>query len=102
MVVSDLLLPELSEVLQRDKLRRYLTKDQARRFVEGIAALAEHAADPPPSATRRVRDPDDEYLVALAEAAQVHFLVSGDGDLLAVEASPVVSPRARLERLVAG
>ena len=37
---NDLLLAELSEVLQRDKLRRYLTKDQARRFVEGIATLA--------------------------------------------------------------
>lgn len=102
LVVSDALLAELSGVLQRDTLRRYLTRDQARRFVEGLVALAEHAADPPPSAVRRVRDPDDEYLVALAEAARVDCLVSGDADLLAVEARPAVSPRALLERLAAG
>lgn len=98
-VVSDQLLRELSEVLARDKFRRYLTQEQADRYVEGIAASAERAADAAPSVVARVRDPDDEYLVALAEAAQVDCLVSGDGDLLAVAAVTVVTPRDLLRRL---
>lgn len=98
-VVSDRLLQELAEVLARDKLRRYLTREQAARYVEGIAASAERAADATPPALARVRDPDDEYLVALADAAQVDCLVSGDGDLLAVDAVTVVTPRDLLRRL---
>lgn len=48
-----------------------------------------------------VRDPGDDYLVALARSAAAHALVSGDGDLLALDLEDVLvlSPRAFLERL---
>lgn len=47
------------------------------------------------------RDPDDDYLVALAEAAEVDALVAGDKDLLTARPAivPVVTPRAFLDRL---
>jgi len=53
-------------------------------------------ADPPvPS-----RDPDDDYLIALASAHRA-ALVSGDKELLALEGEiPVFSPRAFLDLLV--
>lgn len=47
----------------------------------------------PPAVTR---DPDDDYLVAQAEAGAVDYLVSGDKDLHALKGEPfpfeIVSP----------
>jgi len=46
------------------------------------------------------RDPDDDYLIALASAHRA-ALVSGDKHLLALEGEiPVFSPRAFLDLLV--
>lgn len=62
--------------------------------------LGELVPDPPglPGGLRQpvCRDPDDDYLVALAEAADTTFLVSGDRDLIELEYGPVVvrSPHA--------
>jgi uncharacterized protein len=56
--------------------------------------------DPPPHpAVCRV--PDDDYLVALARAARVDALVTGDRDLLVLEdiGAPVITPRALVEEL---
>lgn len=55
LLVSALLAEELREVLSRPKLRRWLTLEDARAFLEGVELLAETvlaarrgAADPPP------------------------------------------------------
>jgi predicted nucleic acid-binding protein len=47
------------------------------------------------------RDPNDDYLIALARGAGVDAIVSGDADLLALErADPaVVSPSRLVEQL---
>jgi hypothetical protein len=47
------------------------------------------------------RDPGDDYLVALAQAANVDHLVSGDKDLTSLTAAspPVLSPAAFLDLL---
>jgi predicted nucleic acid-binding protein len=46
-----------------------------------------------PSFARKVRDPDDHYLVALGREAQADYLVSVDRDLLDAELDlPVVDP----------
>jgi uncharacterized protein len=99
LVVSDqLLLGELTRVLAYPRLRRRVAADDAAAFVELLRESAERAADPaePPP---RSRDPNDDYLLALAEAADAQ-LVSGDGDLLALaEQYPIMAPRAFLGTL---
>ena len=49
-----------------------------------------------------IRDPDDRWIVASAEAATADMLVTGDQDLLSVAGDaplPILTPRAAWERL---
>lgn len=85
LLVSPLLLAELREVLARRKFRRWLPVDDAAAFVDAVALLADLVEDPPEETWARVcRDPNDDYLVALAETTGATLLVSGDGDLLTI------------------
>jgi uncharacterized protein len=95
------LLGEVASVLGRDRLRRYLSIEEARRFVADLAGVMTLAADPPPPYPAVCRDPDDDYLVALARAAVVDALVTGDRDLLELEdiGVAVITPRELVERL---
>ncbi len=103
LVTCPSLLAELDEVLRRPKLRRYLSVEEAQRYVARLAEVAEHSPDPVirPGLTR---DPDDDYLVALAQEANADYLVSGDRDLTVLThlQPPVLEPRAFLEHLNAG
>ncbi|MHB1500152.1 MAG: putative toxin-antitoxin system toxin component, PIN family [Candidatus Dormibacteria bacterium] len=81
LIVSPLLLEELETVLARPKFRRSLSGYDAHRFVAMVRDLAE-AGDDPPTATEPITpDPDDDFLVVLAEAPEVDVLASGDRDL---------------------
>jgi putative PIN family toxin of toxin-antitoxin system len=95
------LLGEVASVLARGRLRRYLSIDEARRFVADLAGVMTLAADPPPPHPTVCRDPDDDYLVALSRAAVVDALVTGDRDLLELEdiGVAVMTPRELVERL---
>jgi putative PIN family toxin of toxin-antitoxin system len=95
------LLGEVAAVLGRDRLRRYLSIDEARRFVADLAGVMTLAEDPPPPHPTVCRDPDDDYLVALARATLVDALVTGDRDLLELEdiGVAVITPRELVERL---
>jgi putative PIN family toxin of toxin-antitoxin system len=95
------LLGEVAAVLGRDRLRRYLSIEEARRFVADIASVMTLAADPSPPYPAVWRDPGDDYLVAFARAARVDALVTGDRDLLElVDAGvAVITPRELIERL---
>ena len=83
MVVSYDLLLELEAVLLRDKFRKRLTVTDVLSYVE---YLRERATVIPSRGNERapggpvVPDPDDEYLVHLAEDAQADRIVSGDKD----------------------
>lgn len=101
MVVSPQLLAELDTVLAREKFRRWLSEEEARRFVAAVRALADVIPDPPAPTSRATADPQDEFLVALAQTADVVALVSGDPDLtdLVHLGPPVLTPTAFLERL---
>jgi predicted nucleic acid-binding protein len=85
----------------RERLRHYLSIDDARRFVADLAGVMTLAADPPPRYPAVCRDPGDDYLVALARAAVVDGLVTGDRDLLELEdvGVAVITPRELIERL---
>lgn len=101
LVVSALLLAELATVLGRDKFRRWLSHDEARRFVADVRLLADVVSDPPSTAHRETPDPDDEFLIRLARSADVVALISGDPHLTNVVGldPPVRTPAAFLDRL---
>ncbi len=90
LVVSPQLLGELERALAYPKLRRRISESQASAVVAWIGAEAVTVADedsPPP----RSRDPDDDYLIALAQTARA-ALVTGDADLLVLrEQLPIFS-----------
>lgn len=96
-VVTQHLLDELTAVLIRPKFRRWLSVADAVAFVETLGGYADLLPDlgtPQP----RVRDPDDDYLVALAEAAAA-VIVTGDADLLDADLKPpAITPRDLLAR----
>lgn len=99
-VVSTTLLDELNLVLARPKFRAYL---DARTATEYVARIRRHATliDDPETVPVVTRDRDDDYLVALARAAKVDALVSGDRDLVesGLTDPPVWTPRELADRL---
>lgn len=99
-VVCPILLDELRRVLKRPKFRRYVSPDQATRFLPEFTRSAEHHDDP--TATPSVsRDPEDDYLVALARTSRADALVSGDKDLTHLNLHDLVihTPRQFLDEL---
>ena len=99
LVVSPRLLRELARALAYPKIRSRLGVDAGREFTSLFAQLAETVPDPGSRPSVRSRDPADDYLIALAAAADA-ILVTGDAHLLDLAgAIPVETPRAFLERL---
>ncbi|ARV85404.1 putative toxin-antitoxin system toxin component, PIN family (plasmid) [Mycobacterium intracellulare subsp. chimaera] len=97
-VVTQHLLDELAGVLIRPKFRRWISIADAIAFVESLGGHAD-LRDDPGSPTTGVRDPNDDYLVALAEAADA-VSVTGDDDLLTAEIEPsAITPAQLLARL---
>lgn len=92
LIVSPLLLEELGSVLRRKKFRRYVDLDVVDQYVDLLrrdSAFADDPAGPPPI---RCRDPDDDYLIALAHD-RAAALVSGDDNLLELAGKiPVFTP----------
>lgn len=97
LVISDGLVAELRRALAYPKIRSRVTEEEAAAFIDILGRTATSVEDPA-NAPRRSRDPGDDYLLALAEAAAA-MLVTGDQDLLALTDLPVVSPAAFLESL---
>lgn len=97
-VVTQHLLDELAAVLIRPKFRRWISVADAIAFVESLGGHADLRDDPGPPAAG-VRDPNDDYLVALAEAADA-TIVTGDDDLLEAELEPPAITPAQLVTLL--
>jgi putative PIN family toxin of toxin-antitoxin system len=102
LVTSPLLLREVTMVLARPRLQKYVSPDEATRFVADMAAQTTLLGDAPgPPAV--CRDPRDDYLVALAEANGAEAIITGDLDLLAIDPGQltveVITPRQFVERL---
>jgi putative PIN family toxin of toxin-antitoxin system len=101
LITSPALLREIASVLARPRLRRYLSIEEAERFVADLAGVTALTADPSSPHPAVSRDPDDDYLVALAHAADAETIVTGDADLLSLEEPglSVMTPRDLVERL---
>jgi putative PIN family toxin of toxin-antitoxin system len=76
-----MLIGEIGDVLDRRRLRKRISADDARAFVATISLLANQVPDPSHIAVV-TRDGDDDYLVALAREHDALWIVTGDNDLL--------------------
>ena len=96
LVSSPALLAELERVIQRPKFDAILTRsatscDQALAELRQLAEVIE----PAPLSQPVCRDPDDDAVLALAQAARADCIVSGDDDLLALDnylGIPIIAP----------
>jgi putative PIN family toxin of toxin-antitoxin system len=103
MVSSPALLAELADVIGRAKFDSILTRSNTsrERSLAEVRQLAE-VIEPPPLPQPVCRDPDDDQVLALAIAAKVDLIVSGDNDLLSLasfEGIPIVEPAEAIKRL---
>jgi putative PIN family toxin of toxin-antitoxin system len=100
LIVSPLLLDELTVTLLRPRFRRWVSENDAVAFIE-VLRLSAVMADDPVDVRPVSREPNDDYLVALAREASAHVLVSGDDDLTSIVGNdpPIVTPRLFLAGL---
>jgi uncharacterized protein len=98
-VLCNRILRELDRALQRPYFAARVTDLERRQADAVLRAAADMFPDPvaPPAV---VRDPGDDYLIALAQATRVDAIITGDRDLLGHEGlePPALTPRAACER----
>jgi putative PIN family toxin of toxin-antitoxin system len=83
LIASLPLLKEVRTRLERPKFRRYLSAEDAERFVLDFAAVCDK---PALSGSIRVcRDPDDDMVLETAVAGRADCIVTGDQDLLVLD-----------------
>ena len=89
------LIGEVSDVLDRPRLRKRISAEDARAFVATISILPNQVSDPAEIAAA-TRDADDDYLISLAREHDAVWIVTGDDDLLGWEEQlpPTIAPAA--------
>jgi putative PIN family toxin of toxin-antitoxin system len=94
-----LLITELERALRRRYFAARISVERRAVFCDAVAERAAIHADPvnPPPL---LRDPSDDYIVALARSAGAEAIVTGDRDLLdhAGLEPAAITPRAACER----
>lgn len=92
LVVSEMLLTELSRTLRYPKLRRQIPPEKATAFIHWVREHGTLAGDPEGPPPVSSRDPDDDYLLALAIERRA-YVVTGDQDLLVLAGDlPILTP----------
>ena len=82
-VTCEAQLRELADVLNRPRIRKYISEVQAETFLDLLCEIALMVE--PVQGPTICRDPKDDYLLYMAIAAQADYLVSGDNDLLTLD-----------------
>ena len=103
MLVSPKLIAELTDVLGREKFAAHASDGRAPAFTAVLLDRAEMVQDAAPGSLKTA-DPEDDYLIAVAQAHKADAIVSGDPHLLNVTSSdlPVLTPRELADRLGLG
>jgi len=83
-VVHEELLGEFEDVARRTKFRKYFPNEVVDALLEKLRSDG-LTIEAPLAIEKICRDPDDDYLLALAKAAKAHVLLTGDEDLLVLE-----------------
>ena len=81
LIFSERLIAEFEEKARKTKFSKYFTQEQTDALVDllrNVGTLQQDHPRPPAIC----RDPDDDYLLALAKVAKAHVLLTGDKDLL--------------------
>lgn len=83
LLFSEELLQEFLEVTKRPKLRKYFSEREISKILDGI----HHYADFVDVHTKVniCRDPNDNFLLALAVDGKADYLITGDEDLLVLK-----------------
>lgn len=76
LVTSTLQIEEIAAVTRRAPVRPLITPSQAGRFINDLRRFGTVLQNLP--IVERSPDPNDNYLLAMAEASAANFLVSGD------------------------
>ncbi len=76
LVTSTTQIAEIRSVTHRPSVRPLITPAHVGRFVNDLHRFATVLDRPP--AVHRSRDPNDNFLLAMAEAGKADFLVTGD------------------------
>jgi putative PIN family toxin of toxin-antitoxin system len=102
--LSEPILAELGDVLQRPRVRRAgdFTEAQVREFLEALAEDCQFVDAPLPVVDIVASDPDDNVIIATALAGDADLIVSGDKDLLRLPeqaAFRIVTPAEFVEML---
>ncbi len=99
LVVAEMLVAELKRTLAYPKLRKRIPAEKAASFANWVrdhGTVVEDPAIPPPVTCR---DPDDDYLLALAVDRHA-YLITGDQDLLVLSDNlPILTPAQFATRL---
>jgi len=102
LVACDALVAELREVAGRPFFRARLRASAAELLAAGVRDFSFYCRDLPSGPV--APDPKDSFLLALAEAGQAGYLVTGDMELLSLKrhkATRIVTPAAMVEALKA-
>ena len=79
-LVSGVLVGELSRVLGRDRFDRYVTREERDEFLESL--IRESNLIEITEAVQVCRDPKDDQVLELAVNGNATYIVTGDADLL--------------------
>lgn len=99
LIVSPLLISELKRVLAYPKIRSKVSEAESDAFLELLNEAASMVADPGRAPSLGSSDPEDDYLVALAEDARA-VIVSGDKHLLNLAGQLPVFPPAGFRQML--
>jgi putative PIN family toxin of toxin-antitoxin system len=99
MIISELLVAELTHTMGYPKIRNRIPAEKATAFISWARDHGTLADDPPNPPPVRSPDPDDDYLLALALDRRA-FLVTGDRHLLGLRDDlPILTPAAFVTKL---
>ena len=99
LLVSEATLGELADVLARLKFDAYVSIEERQQFVRLLGRIAEMV--PINYTVQECRDPRDDKFLELAVNGEANLIVTGDGDLLALDpfrGTPILTPAGYLAR----
>ncbi len=82
-IYSDELLAEYNNVISRVKFQQIISRTQANRFIRFLIPRLQRVVIL--KTVEFSRDKKDNYLLALSEASQADYLITGDEDLLTLQ-----------------